>query len=149
MQKLFNPVTISCLIRKCYIFVLEIYFVKKIFSIFLSVIFLASAMGITINSHFCGMKSETSLSFVKHDCCCGKGAMPKDCCKNEAKYIKITDHYSPSTQFHLAKIDVAPLLLNFSSLPTFADNSVYLLYSKHSPPPKFVDRVIAFQSFLI
>jgi hypothetical protein len=122
---------------------------KKIGSIFLSVIFLASALGVSINSHYCG-KKLSSVGLVAQGCCCKKKtAMKKDCCKNEIKYVKIADDYSPSAQFHFAKVDIAPIVLNFPFVPAISDNSFSILYNNHSPPPKFADRVIAFRSILV
>lgn len=122
---------------------------KKIFSIFLSVIFLASAMGVTINSHYCGMKLK-SVSLSSKGCCCKKNIkMPKDCCKNEIKYVKITDDYSPSADFHFVKADIFPLPLFFAFIPKASPGLFSVISNNHSPPPKFADKVIAFRSILI
>jgi len=123
--------------------------VKKVFSIFLSVIFLASAMGLTINSHYCG-KKLSSVSIVAQGCCCKeKTPMKKGCCKNEIKYVKIADDYSPSAQFHFTKVDISPVVLNVPFITSVSDKLVSNLFNNLSPPPKLVDRVIAFHSFLI
>lgn len=122
---------------------------KKIFSIFLSVIFLSSALGLSINSHYCG-KKLSSVGLFAHDCSCkGKIPMKKGCCKNETKYVKIADDYSPSSQFHLTQLDVAPVVLNSFFTFSVSENSFSALYNNHSPPPKFPDRVIAFRSILV
>ena len=127
---------------------------KKVFSVFLSVIFLASAMGMTINSHFCGMKLQ-SVSLVEQGCCCSegvlsdkKGTMPKGCCKNEIKVVKITDDYCPSASLHIEKTDMAPVALNFPFTPALSSSTVSQIVCNHSPPPK-LDRVVAFRSLLI
>ena len=134
--------------RNC-IFVSAINKVKKVFSIFLSLIFLASAVGMTINSHYCGMKLR-SVSLTEKNCCCKKDKkMPKDCCKNEIVYVKITDNYSPSTEFHFAKIDIAPIVLSFAFPSNICHLTSSILFKNHSPPPIFADRVVAFHSFLI
>ncbi|MDO8627781.1 MAG: hypothetical protein Q7K42_04910 [Candidatus Diapherotrites archaeon] len=103
----------------------------------------------TVNSHYCGMKLR-SVSLTEKSCCCKKNEkMPNDCCKNEIVYVKITDNYSPSTEFHFAKADIAPIVLSFTFIPVISDNSVSILFNNHSPPPKFADRVIAFHSILV
>ena len=115
---------------------------KKVLSIFVSLIFLISAVGMTINSHFCGMNLR-SVSLMHQDCCCQpqralagkKGTMPKGCCKNEIKVIKITDDYSPASQFHLKKNNIAPIVLNYSFLSIVPTNSVFQISGNHSPPP--------------
>jgi len=122
---------------------------KKLFSIFLSVIFLASALGLSINSHYCG-KKLSSVSLITQECSCkGKTPMKKGCCKNEIKYVKIADDYSPSSQFHFAQVDVAPVVLNYPFVLGASENSVSVFFNNHSPPPKFADRVIAFHSILV
>jgi len=126
------------------IFVIEM---KKAFSIFLTVIFLFSAMGVTINSHYCGMKLR-SVSLIEKDCCC-KSEMPKGCCKNEITYVKITDQYSPASQLHIEKTDVAPAVCCFVFPSTANHLTSSIAFASHSPPPKFADRVIAFRSLLI
>lgn len=69
---------------------------KKASAIFLSLLFLTSTIGLTINTHYCPMlnKSEVFL-FTKKSCCEGKEEKG-GCCKNETKIVKITDNYSPS-----------------------------------------------------
>ena len=112
-------------------------------------IFLISAMGMTINSHFCGMKLQ-SVSVVEKDCCCKKNSkMPKGCCKNEVKVVKITDDYSPSSQLHIAKTDLAPLAGCFVFNSSFVLRHSYFAFQSHSPPPKFEDIVITSHSLLI
>ena len=104
-------------------------------------------MGMTINSHFCGMKLQ-SVSLIEQGCCCKKGTMPKGCCKNEVKVVKITDDYSPSSSLHIEKTDIAPFVLNFSFASMLSSNTVSQIVCNHSPPPK-LDRVVAFHSLLI
>ena|ERR1035437_8680495 len=116
---------------------------------FLSVIFLASALGLSINSHYCG-KKLSSVSLISQECSCkGKTPMKKGCCKNEIKYVKIADDYSPSAQLHFAKVEVAPVVLTFAFPLTISHLTSSIPFNSHSPPPKFADRVIAFHSLLI
>jgi hypothetical protein len=122
---------------------------KKFFSIFLSVLFLASAVGVTINSHFCGMRLQ-SISITPSYCCCQKDSkMKNNCCKNEIKYLKLNDNYFPSASNHLKKNNTTPVLLTFYFITTLSENSSCILYNDHSPPPRFRDKVIAFRSLLI
>ena len=79
-------------------------------------------MGMTINSHFCGTKFQ-SVGFTEQHCCCKKGSMPKGCCKNEVKFIKITDDYTPSSQFHVEQEYISPVVLNFVFTSTIALNT--------------------------
>ena len=120
---------------------------KKAFSIFLTLVFLSSAIGVTINSHFCGNTLE-SVSLVVQDCCCGDGN-ENSCCKNEITYVKITDQYSPASQLQVEKVDVAPVVCCFVFPSTICHLTSSIAFSSHSPPPKFSDPVIAFRSLLI
>ena len=95
------------------------------------------------------MKKEASISLTQHGCCCDKGAMPMGCCKNESKYIKITDDYLPASELHAEKTDIAPVVLNFIYTPYISHDLVFIPSNNHSPPPKFADRVIAFRSILV
>jgi hypothetical protein len=106
-------------------------------------------MGMTINSHFCG-KRLSSVSLTKKGCCCKKSSkMPKGCCKNEVVKVKITDIFSPSTAASVEKSFSSAVVLHSSyQLPVIGLVS-YSLYSNHSPPLLFADRVVAFHSFLI
>lgn len=122
---------------------------KKAASILFSLIFLASTLGMTINSHYCGMKLR-SVSLVEKSCCCkNKPAEKKGCCKNEVKYVKITDDYSPASGFQLAKTDIAPLEFSFAFPSAICPLTYSIRSSVHSPPPKFPDRVVCFRTFLI
>lgn len=120
---------------------------KKAFSIFLTVIFLASALGVTINAHYCGANLQ-SVSLVVQDCCCN-GTMDDGCCKNEVTYVKITDQYSPASQLQVEKVDIAPAVCCFVFPSTINHLTSSIAFASHSPPPKFEDRVIAFRSLLI
>jgi hypothetical protein len=89
---------------------------KKASVIFLSLLFLLSTVGLTINTHFCSMlnKSETTV-FTKKSCCAGKEEKG-GCCHNETKIIKITDNYSPSQSINLSPS------FSFLAIPQFASN---------------------------
>jgi len=137
-----------CLL-KFIIFVPEIDLVKKIFSIFLTVIFLAGAMGVTINTHYCGKRLE-SISFSAGKCCCAKDApMKKNCCKNNSKFVKITDNYSPSVPFHFSKVEVSTSYLSDSFVPAFSKQLAVPPYNDDSPPLVVEDLVIKFRSILV
>ena len=75
--------------------------------------------------------------------------MPKRCCKDQVKVIKITDDYSPSSSFHIEKKDFAPIVLTFSLASNLLSNTTGIFPYYHSPPPKTEDRVIIFRSLLI
>ncbi len=121
---------------------------KKIFSIFILIIFLFSAMGVTINSHFCGKRLH-SVCLIKKSCCEHESEMPKGCCKDEVKLIKIIDNYSPSTPAHIEKVDFTIVVLELPIASTMFSTFVRTFYLDHPPPPTIDDRVITFRSLLI
>jgi|ERR1051326_8389166 hypothetical protein len=121
---------------------------KKLFSIFLAVIFLASAMGMNIHSHFCGKKLEY-VGVVKHNCCCKKkSTMPKDCCKNEIKTVKLTDDFTTSESQKISKQNFSITVFEFLFTAQLQNSSDFSLVNYHSPPLK-TDRVVVFHSLLI
>ncbi len=75
--------------------------------------------------------------------------MKKSCCKNAQVHVKITDDFSPASHFNIEKFDAIAIVLNSSSLIAVPSSAAYRLFSNHSPPPIFPDRVVAFHSFLI
>lgn len=54
-------------------------------------LYLIPAIGFTVTAHYCGGKiTSVSLKLIDtHKCPCGKKAMKKDCCKDEAKTFKL------------------------------------------------------------
>lgn len=66
---------------------------KKFLSISLLFLYLVSSIGIIISLHYCG-GSLASLSLSQNaSCCCDDNVkdMKEGCCKDEVKFIKITD----------------------------------------------------------
>ena len=111
---------------------------KKAGAILLLVLFAYSSFGFTIYYHECPYKG-TSVSFIaeKHCCCSNKGEMPKSCCKNHGKQIKIVDKYSLAETPVLKPVE--PLLIPNFFIPAYTVfNKVNLKdafnYSDHSPP---------------
>lgn len=72
---------------------------KKIFAIFLLLIYTGSAFGIAVDYHFCnGQLTDVSLlHFSDHTGCkCNPSDMPKGCCKDKMVFLKGNDHKSSS-----------------------------------------------------
>ncbi len=122
---------------------------KKVVSIFLSILFLASAIGINIHSHYCGGKLESVGVIKKKSCCDDEKSMPENCCKNETNYVKVNSDYSPAFEFHLAKTTFSSAIIYFEFTPKISFKNYSVLKNNHSPPPKFLDRVIDFRSILV
>lgn len=134
---------------KCYTFVLLTQQLKKVFALFLSVIFVASAMQLTINAHYCGNELE-SIGFSPGKCCCDDGAaMKDDCCKNETHQLKINDDFSPSALLIIPQTEFNVVLFCISFEPLQPEKVTFSIPNDHSPPPQLADKVIAFRSLLI
>ena len=69
---------------------------KKIFAIFISVLYLAVSSGLALEIHHCmGKISDFSLVHSSKPKC-GKCGMPKgsnECCKDELKFVKLQDFH--------------------------------------------------------
>ena len=69
---------------------------KRFLVLILSILYMTSAMGFTVQQHYC-MGKLVSAGFTddgRDECstnCCD-AALKKDCCKDEHKVIKTTDH---------------------------------------------------------
>lgn len=75
---------------------------KKIITIFLLLIYTASAFGIAVNYHYCGghLSGIKVLNFGGDGSCkCNPADMPKDCCKDKMLYFKGDNHKSSAISF--------------------------------------------------
>ena len=116
----------------------------------MSLLFLVSTIGLTINSHYCGMKLR-SVSLLQQGCCCkDKTGMKDDCCKNKINYVKVVNDYTPASELHLSKTDASPIVLRFSFVPKSLFLSAFEISTNHSPPPLIKgERFIVFHSILV
>ena len=102
--------------------------------------YMASATGATVHMHYC-MGKFMSASFIEKDedsCeikCCEKKSRQKDCCKDEHKTVKTSDHQLAKASFDLPLYQPAlPILAYFERVsrpfPTYSK----LAEKAHSPP---------------
>ncbi len=89
-------------------FVSSFSIMKKLLSVFLTLVFVFSTIGFSVNVHACSMRKGIDVTFFKIKSCCGEKGEKEGCCKNKAKIVKITDNL-----FQLQSINVPP------SLPCF------------------------------
>ena len=138
---------------------------KKVVSIFLSVLMLASSSGLAYAQHFCGgMEMMSEFSLGEKDLSCGMEmnasdadcgnqntiADSHDCCKNHITKIQTDENFAK------ASFD---LKLNKTFLATFV--SVFVLqevaiiskektfFAEYNPPPLLQDLNILYETFLI
>jgi hypothetical protein len=94
--------------------------VKKIGAILLLLIYTSTALGATINFHFCnGHLSHVSVLNVggKSGCGCNPDAMPKGCCEDKLISSKTDNHNSIQAVYTINKIAFAPELPPVNNLP--------------------------------
>ena len=79
---------------------------KKVFFILLSVIYLASSAGATVQLHYCMDKLVgIGMNESENDICGSCGMEKQDgCCKDQSKQIKIADDQKPPPKFFLNTI---------------------------------------------
>ena len=110
----------------------------------LSILYMASAMGATVEIHYC-MGKNMGANFVhKEDDKCRKCGMHKSktngCCKDEHKTFKTADHHQVKASFDLAHIEsISPPALVYQSFnPTFYKSLGYLSVRPHAPPDLYL-----------
>lgn len=95
---------------------------KRAWIIFLLLVYLIPAIGVTVSSHHCGGR-VTSVSLklldIGHKCPCGKKPMKKNCCKDEAKIYKLKNEQQKTHPFNL-KVFKA-----FTFQPVLIDNFAF------------------------
>jgi hypothetical protein len=94
--------------------------VKKFGAILLLLIYTGTALGATINFHFCkGHLSHISvLNFGgKPGCACNPDAMPKGCCEDKLISGKAENHNSIQAVYTINKISFVPELPPVNNLP--------------------------------
>jgi len=126
--------------------------VKKLVVILLLIVYAGSAVGTTINMHYCMNKiSDWSFSSKKKDKCAKCGMSNNGCCKDEKKEIKISSdqqkaEYAQNVKFNLGAI----IIHNFTTLTKnlFLINKPFLAYL-HSPPLIIQENKQAFYSIFL
>ena len=137
--------------------------VKVFTSIFLIVIALLGAIGVSYDTHYCGgVLVDQQLSIMQSDLSCGmsenSGAIDASdesstsisqvCCKNHHLGFQISDEYNDyqTTQFHF---------ISNSSFPVFELDYISFIQEReynfigYSPPPLLEDILLKKESFLI
>ena len=126
---------------------------KRLTTIFLTSLILASAAGMTVAFHYCGQSLQDINVLGKAKSCCGGVEMPGGCCHDEKVEIKSDDYQlaQPITNAGFIPTlicEFAYPILDFTSQFEKVQTS-HLFYQDNSPPPGGPDIVILTQSFLI
>lgn len=125
---------------------------KKFLVILLSFSLLLSTTGVSVVTHYCGIKGKTGISFGiydTHSCCCKK-PMNSSCCRNFVKVLKITADYYKSAQLNLNTfndfISPATALRNLVFNSQEVSLSQFVIYE---PPPLGKLRTVLYCTLLI
>jgi hypothetical protein len=123
--------------------------VKKFGAIFLLFIYTGTALGATINFHFC----KDHLSHVtvlnvggKTGCSCNPDAMPKGCCEDKLISAKADNHNSVQAVYSLNKVSFTPELLPVNNL---SDLVIYTITINTNNFQNFVRRSCPDPIFLL
>ena len=115
---------------------------KRVFVIILSILYLTSSTGASLNMHFCmGKLADWNIGQNKSKTC-GKCGMEKSaekdngCCKDEHKFFKnISDQKISETEFQFIKLFAAALPVTFFEIPVAGISSVKEKNPfSHAPP---------------
>lgn len=123
-----------------------------------------SNMGFTLATHYCGghaVKSKLMLGIGELDCgmaksdkSCESDSMEtsvkkKGCCENQYISINLEDEYQPSAlQANLDYNFVFTFVYTFVELLN-SQVELDVVYDDYSPPLRYIDVQVLFQSFLI
>ena len=139
--------------------------VKRLVSILLSFILLASHINLAIGTHFCGGEAVMSRLMIGHEhLSCGMANMGEPCvetknqdvsftnppcCENHYQTFETTDDFVKNASIININIDfVASLAYSNLNVDIFSQ-SAENFYSDYSPPPLEKDVQTLFQTFII
>jgi hypothetical protein len=139
--------------------------VKRILAFSLAMVFLASSVGFTMNTHFCGgIAVQSTLSLGHEHLDCGMNMQPKACEKSESNMLKVSKNQCCDNQHLLLQIDdeVEIQQPSFSLNPIFfaafvtsfvleADYSQQSIvtFSDYTPPIPDKDILVLYRTLLI
>ncbi len=136
---------------------------KKIISIFLSILMLASSSGIVYAQHFCsGMEMMAEITLGEKLLSCGmdevvpgcgeKIIVGEDhhCCKNQFTKVKTDDNFAKASfNLKLNKTFVATLVTVFILNEVEVASPEKIFFADYNPPPLERDFNILYETFLI
>ena len=128
---------------------------RKVVSIFLMLVVLASTLGITINQHYCrGKLKSVGIWSGKKQCCKESDSNHEEtfmgkCCHNLSHFSKLNSGFQPI----IVSVDLSPKNL-ITSLPVFCLPSLtsgthFSFFNDLRPPPLIRITLLFIQSFRI
>jgi hypothetical protein len=121
---------------------------KKIFNIFLLILFITTTTGFTISRHYCGGQLVSIKINSEPKQCCDMGA--EGCCQNETKIFKLKENFI-TTQLPSAIENYILDLIFFIQGPfkLATQNKISSIYLEKGfiPPPNLSTILVNLQSF--
>lgn len=113
---------------------------KRFLVVILSLLYMASAMGATVEFHYC-MGRNMGANFVhKHDDKCRKCGMHKSkskgCCHDEQKVLKTSEHQLSKGGFKMTvPVFILPAIVQYNAAPAFIVLPGNIAsFAAHAPP---------------
>lgn len=111
---------------------------KKVFVIFLTLIYLIVASGTAFSFHYCkGKMNSISFAWKKNEDCCGKKKMTKkNCCKEKTSVLKINDSQYSSTSLKTPTTSIKTIDACFAQVNINLNKNVgiKICSTVHAPP---------------
>jgi hypothetical protein len=122
--------------------------VKKLWAIFLLIVYTSTALGASVNFHFCNghLAHVSVLNFGgKTGCSCNPDAMPKGCCKDKLIYSQTDKHNSNPASYTISSISFVPELPPVTNLldlglysPALNSDNSYKYVRRSFPDPIYL-----------
>lgn len=111
---------------------------KKIFTIFIAILYLSVSTGMTVEIHLCmGKIADISLIPADEHTCgeCGMAKGANECCKDELKFVKLNDsHKLIKSAYQLAVPEAIILHEYYLADHRLASRFSFNQSNNHSPP---------------
>lgn len=140
------------------------YIVKRLIALTFSALMLASSIGLSLNTHYCGGYEVGSIfSLGITDIACGMEAESKDkecenehkqqikmdvCCENVHQVILIEDDYQRQASSELADFNFIAAFIYTFVVPGNTERE-FNQFTQYTPPLPKRDLQVIFQTFLI
>jgi len=127
---------------------------RKILAILMAMFILLTAVGFSLNTHYCTATNKTVVSFNSIKSCCNVASeegCSNGCCHDETEYIVLSSEISqPAVTTNISPIQFVALVQFILPDGLFdQDVEVFNKYLSYSPPLLFRDIPVRVQSFLI
>ncbi len=116
---------------------------KKLFAIFLLLMFLLSNSGIAVTVHYCGGKFAF-IDFIpdsNHKCKCGMKTMKPGCCKEKTAVFKVNNEMVKTIHYALKLTTPEKIFNQLNQIEIVSRESFYYCVSDYYHPPPFKPKV--------